>query len=190
MRAGHPGRYWLGGSPCAGKSSVARLLAARHGIAHVECDARPAPARPADALSTCARLARPPQWQADQEVAFYRDRFRPLLAGLPPGRILIEGADLLPSCLHEAGVPPERAVWLVPAPEFQRHWYATRDWVGPYLSDCPDPAAAFDNWMRRDALYADHIRTTATGLGYRVIVVDGSRTIPENAEIIERHLSL
>jgi len=182
--------WWLGGSPCAGKSSIARLLAARHGIEHFECDARAGIRRPADGLTTGERLARPPRWQADREVAFYRARFGPLLAGLPAGPALIEGADLLPSCLHERGVPPGRAIWLVPTPGFQRHWYATRDWVAPYLSECADPAAAFDGWMRRDALFADHVRTTATAAGYRVIVADGSRTIAETAGIIERHLSL
>ncbi|MGX6601827.1 hypothetical protein ACWKSP_06790 [Micromonosporaceae bacterium Da 78-11] len=198
-------RWWLGGSPCAGKSSVAALLAARHGIRHFECDAA-AGARRATAdlrvadpstadlrvadLSIAERLARSPQWQADREVAFYRGRFGFLLDELPPGPTLVEGADLLPSCLHELGVPPGQAIWLVPTPAFQRHWYATREWVGPYLSECPDPAAAFENWMRRDIIFADHVRSTATAAGYRVIVVDGSRTIAENAEIIERHLSL
>src|SRR5919206_186692 len=30
--------YWIGGSPCAGKSSLAAMLASRHGLLHVECD--------------------------------------------------------------------------------------------------------------------------------------------------------
>jgi hypothetical protein len=180
--------WWVGGSPCAGKSTVARLLAARHGIEHFECDAGAAARRPTDDLTTGERLARPPRWQADREVAFYRAQFGRLLSELPAGPALVEGADLLPSGLHELGVPPTRAVWLVPTPDFQRRTYATRDWVAPYLSECADPAAAFESWMRRDVLFADHVRATAAG--YRVIVVDGSRTIAETAEIIEDHLSL
>ena len=174
--------FWLGGSPCAGKSSIARLLAARHGIEHVECDAVMAAQRTPE-------FSRSPGWQVDREVAFYRARFGRLLTRLPAGPALVEGADLLPSCLHELGVPPSRAIWLVPTPAFQHHWYGARDWVAPYLSGYPDPAAAFASWMRRDELFAEHVRATAATAGYRVIVVDGSRTIPETAEIVEAHLS-
>jgi hypothetical protein len=175
--------FWLGGSPCAGKSSIARLLAARHGIEHVECDAVLAAER-------SPRFSWAPRRQADREVAFYRARFGRLLAALPAGPALIEGADLLPSGLRELGVPPSRAVWLIPTPAFQRRFYAARDWVAPYLSGYADPVAAFASWMRRDDLFAEHVRVTAAQAGYRVIVVDGSRTIPETAEIIEDHLSL
>jgi hypothetical protein len=176
-------RYWLGGSPCAGKSSVARLLAARYGIEHFECDA-------VLGVQRSPRFARSPRWQADREVAFYRAQFGRVVSELPAGPALVEGADLLPSCLHELGVPPSRAIWLVPTPSFQRRWYAAREWVTPYLSGYPDPAAAFESWMRRDELFAEHVRVTATAAGYRVMVVDGSRTIPETAGIIEAHLSL
>jgi hypothetical protein len=67
------GLYWIGGSPCAGKSSVAATLAARYGLRHVECDresddrlarmaGRALPAyNELAALSTCERLSRAPE---------------------------------------------------------------------------------------------------------------------------------
>jgi hypothetical protein len=186
-------RRWIGGSPCAGKSSIAELLARRHGLTHFECDAGSAAresALPQYRMDVCERLAQPPRWQADREFAFYRDQFELLLPEFPPGRTLIEGADLLPEALYELGVTPAEAVWLVPTPDVQRRWYAARDWVRPYLSGCPDPAQAFENWMLRDIIFADRIRASAADLGYRVLVVDGSRTIEQTAGIIERHLSL
>ena len=194
-------RYWIGGSPCAGKSSVAAVLAARHGLRHVACD-EGAPARmdrmaglPAYeelvALDTCARLARPPDRQVELTLAFYAEQFRFLLDELPAGGpLLVEGADLLPSLLGGAGVPLDRSVWIVPTPGFQRRHYAGRTWVEPYLAGCPDPAAAFDSWMQRDVRYARHVRATAEERGARVIVVDGGRTIEQVAAVVERHFGL
>ena len=178
--------YWIGGSPCAGKSSIAALLAVRHGLPLFECDARLTRPDPGD---TWERLSRPPGWQAGQEVASYHARF-PLLLGAVPDGALAEGADLLPELLAGAGVPPSRAVWVVPTPDFQRSHYAARPWVRPYLAGCPDPEPAFANWMERDVLFARHVRERAAAIGGAVIEVDGSRTVEQTARLVERHLGL
>jgi len=198
--------YWIGGSPCAGKSSVAAALARRYGLRHVECDsgsdervARMAGhGLPAfdelTALSTCERLSRPPEWQAERELEFYREQFGFLLAelaALPSDQpAIVEGADLLPGLLQMAGVDLDRAVWLVPTAEFQIRHYAARDWVTAYLQDCDDPEAAFRNWMRRDGLFAERVRGLAATVGGRVIVVDGTVSLDEMARAVAGHLCL
>jgi hypothetical protein len=145
-------------------------------------------------LSVCERLSRPPHWQAERELAFYREQFRFLLAELAavPGdcSVLVEGADLLPDLLHGNGVPMDRAVWMVPTPQFQLRHYALREWVPAYLRDCTDPEQAFRNWMHRDALFAGHVSDLAAAVGARVIIVDGTRTLAETAQLVERHLGL
>jgi hypothetical protein len=192
--------YWIGGSPCAGKSSIAASLAARHGLIHFECDAGtdarmarmatsppPAFAR-LTALSTGQRLARPPSWQAGLEVAFYREQFPFLRAEFPAGaKVVAEGADLLPELLE---VPLEHAVWIVPTPEFQLRHYRERAWVEAYLAECPDPAAAFDSWMDRDMRFARYVRRSAERIGGMVIVVDGSHSVNETAALVEEHFGL
>jgi shikimate kinase len=180
--------FWIGGSPCAGKSSIARLLAARHGLRHFECDAQLTP--PADP-DKCGRLARPPEWQAAREIEYYREQFGAVVASLPPDdRVLAEGTDLLPELLAGHGVPVNQAIWIVPTPEFQLRHYARREWVAGYLAECADPVRAFDNWMRRDMLYADHVRTQAAALGATVVIVDGAASLEENAALVERHFGL
>jgi hypothetical protein len=195
--------FWIGGSPCAGKSSVAALLAGRHGLSLFACDDG-APARMARmsgrglaardelaGLDTCVRLARSPRSQVELVLAFYAEQIPFLLGELPDDPpLLVEGADLLPSLLAGAGVPVDRSVWIVPTAEFQLRHYGERPWVGPYLASCPDPAAAFDSWMRRDILYARYVRLTAERLGGRVIVVDGEQTIEQTASVVEQHFGL
>jgi hypothetical protein len=179
-------RYWIGGSPCAGKSSIARLLSLRHELPHVECDVvLPAPAD----IDRCARLAFPPEWQASREISFYAARFDSLLAVLPADGV-VEGADLLPELLADHDVPMSQAIWVVPTPDFQLRHYRAREWAAAYVAECPDPAQAFANWMRRDMLFAEHVRAQASAVGGRVVVVDGGRSVAENLRLVERHFGL
>jgi hypothetical protein len=182
------------------------MLAARHGLLHVECDAgveerlarmsghRLAAYMELTALGVCERLARPPEWQAQRELAFYREQFDFLLAelsGLPADRpALVEGADLLPDLLQRVGVPLDRAVWMVPTPAFQLRHYAMREWVPAYLQGCADPQQAFRNWMQRDVLFAQHVRELAEEMGGRVVVVDSTESLEQAAGIVERHFGL
>ena len=131
--------FYIGGSPCAGKSTIANLLAQRHGRHAFHCD---------------------------------------------------EGADLLPELLHRAGVPSARAVWVVPTLRFQLEHYARRRWAHDYVAACPDPPAAFANWMERDALFAGHVAAEAARLGGRLLVVDGSRPVDDVAGEVARHFGL
>jgi hypothetical protein len=198
--------YWIGGSPCAGKSSVAAALARRYGLRHVECDlgSDDRVARMAGhelsafdeltALSNCERLSRPPEWQAERELQFYREQFDFLLAqltALPSHEpAIVEGADLLPDLLEGAGVDLGRAVWLVPTAEFQIRHYALREWVTAYLRNCDDPEAAFRNWMRRDVLFAERVKELAATVGGRVIVVDGTMSLEDLTRAVAEHLNL
>jgi hypothetical protein len=182
------------------------MLATRHGLIHVECDARAeqrvarmagqhlATYEELTALGTCERLARPPRWQADRELAFYREQFSFLLdelAALPADRLaIVEGADLLPDLLQDIGVPMDRAIWMVPTPAFQLRHYALRAWVPAYLQDCADPQQAFRNWMQRDALFARQVRQLAEELGGRVVVVDSTGSLEQATGIVERHFGL
>ncbi|GAA2383132.1 hypothetical protein [Dactylosporangium salmoneum] len=176
--------WWIGGSPCSGKSTVAGLLAAARGATLYSCDdaferhaAGPAFAKVA-AMGVAARLAQPVEVQVADVLQLYRDEFPLILRDLAavPGPVLAEGAALLPELLAAHKVPATHAVWIVPTEPFQRRYYARRPWARALLAATPDPDASFDRWMRRDAAFARLIATQARAAGYRVLTVDG--TIP------------
>lgn len=198
--------FWIGGSPCAGKSSIAKLLAERHNLFVHHCDdvsdartekmkskALPVVSMLSE-LGKCARLAQSPQWQADTEISFYKEQFDSVLEELTDlsdaGGIVAEGADLMPELLDQIHVPFKRAIWIIPTPEFQLEFYRARAWAHEYVKDCQSPTVAFDNWMQRDILFAQYIQKTATKMNGRVLVVDGKNTIVQNADLVERHLGL
>ncbi|MCB0124239.1 MAG: hypothetical protein KDE58_18415, partial [Caldilineaceae bacterium] len=104
--------YWLGGSPCSGKSAIAERLAVQYNLTYVRCDdslsAHIATSDPCH-QPTLARLRtmssdeiwlEPVAAQVERVIAIYREEFPLLFAelqALHTGRpILAEGAALMP----------------------------------------------------------------------------------------------
>lgn len=188
--------YWLGGSPCAGKSTVAEMLAHAYDWHYINCDSRFGEhQRRSDphrqpTLHRLATLTSDEIWltpvadQVARVIAIYREEFPLLLADLaaaPTDRpILLEGAALLPEL-----VAPRAAVghaaWLVPTAAFQQYHYAQRPWIRDVLKECSDPAQAFANWMQRDERFAHYVATTAQQHGLPLLEVDGTQTVDQNA---------
>jgi hypothetical protein len=198
--------WWIGGSPCAGKSSIVDRLALRHGLRVYRCDdaydehlrrftpeGHPVATR-LIALSCDELWLRPVPTQIAEEFAFYREEFsliRDDLRAMPPGRpIIAEGTALLPDCLDRLGVEPDRAIWIVPAEPFQRRHYAERDWRHEILEDCTERERAWEHWMARDAGFAQEVADEARRRGFRVLTVDGSRSLGEMTKIVARHFGL
>jgi 2-phosphoglycerate kinase len=193
--------FWLGGSACAGKTSVARLLAAEHGLTLYSCDdhfeehrRRADPARhphfhhlmdaPMEEL-----WAQPAEVQAEDLLAFYADEWGMVVEDVAAidKPVLIEGVGLLPERIPE----PHRAVWLISTPSFRRRAYPARGtFVGDLLGRCPDPAAAFERWMERDDRIARHLDEEARRHEMEVLTVDGGRSLEETARIVAERLGI
>jgi 2-phosphoglycerate kinase len=196
--------FWMGGSPCSGKSSIAELLSRRHELQYYQCDGAFAEhGRRVSALGqpTFHKLlsmtwdeiwTRPVDIQLSEEIAIYREEFDMILDDLlalpksPP--ILAEGTALLPDCVNDVLVNHNQAMWIVPSESFQREHYPDRGgWVQDILRQCADPDLAFRNWMDRDVAFARWVSRRTTELGLEMIEVDGKRTIADNAQAVARH---
>lgn len=194
---------WIGGSPCAGKSSVARRLAAQHRLRLYHSDAletRPATERQPtkcllQSLSPDELWLRPVPVQTATELDYCREELAEAVADLRQlsgsQGVLAEGTALLPHAVVPLLTRPDQAVWMVPTPEFQRHHYPLRgEWPHQVVAATSDPARAFENWMERDVRYARIVAATARELDQLVIEVDGRRSIAELSAQIARHLGL
>ncbi|GHO45076.1 hypothetical protein [Ktedonospora formicarum] len=197
--------YWLGGSPCAGKSSTADFLVSRYGWRLYRCDdayyehcQAPDPERDS-LLYRLSRLAHDALWlersveqQVREEYALYLEEWNWIvrdLQALPRDRpILVEGAALLPELVEPLLNVRSRALWMIPTGEFQRYHYSQRTWAWDAVRGCSDPARAFENWMQRDICFARTIEAEARRRGLKVLMVDGARTLPESMAYVERLL--
>jgi len=188
--------YWVGGSPCAGKSTICERLAEKYGLNYYCVDSHYEEhlAR-ADAVRhpNVVRLRnitwndvflRPVPDLLRDEIAFYHEVIELIvedLLHLPVGRpVIAEGAALLPELVAPYLDDPHHGLWVVPTEAFQREHYSRRPWIHGILAETRDPAQAFENWMCRDARFAEYVRAGCAERGFEVIVVDGEAGLEEN----------
>jgi hypothetical protein len=176
---------WIGGGTGGAKTTVARALAARHGLRLFAIDAfwyahEPRLAEP--------RLSPDDQWlgltpsqQADWFEASAQRRFALVqsdLAGLPlRPSIVVEGPQVRPEMLW----PGAAAIFLIPSPAFQRSNLLRRP-----MPPTGDPARALANRVEKDRLYAERIRIGAAACGFPVVDVDGSLTPGQLVNAVQR----
>jgi dephospho-CoA kinase len=181
--------YFIGGSPCAGKSTICNLLAARHGLQTYHCDehydAHLERAKPGSILSQFRSMT----WQeafttrsletmihdeleANRELGVFA--LEDLKAIDSP--VIAEGMALMPELLVKLE-PRAKAVYLIPTESFQREQYAKREWAQSLLATTDDPKGVFEKWMARDAANARNICDQARAFNFPVLEVDGSLSV-------------
>lgn len=196
-RLGHV--CWIGGGSGAGKSTIARRLAARHGLRlYATNDAMPDHARrcaPGDCplLDTFAAmdmdqrwLNRSPQTMLETFHWFQGEGFHLILQDLlrlPAGPgVIVEGFRLLPRLVKPLLGAPGRAVWLLPTPGFRRAAFHGRGTLWDIAGKTSDPPRALDNLLERDRMFTERLGQEAKRLDLRTIEVDLPMTEAELAE--------
>lgn len=198
--------YCIGGSPCSGKSTLAKRLSEEFDLAYFTVDDK------LDAyilmgkergLPACTKIAsltpeanwmRDPDVQNAEELAFYReawDSVRAELTAFAPDRpVVTEGAAYLPELIAAWDEPHMRYLALTPTKVFQCRNYAKREWVPHVLEGCSDQKRAFDNWMDRDALFADEVRRQCGVFGCLSLMTQEEADFEKNYHAACEHFGL
>lgn len=191
--------YWIGGGSGAGKSTVARRIAARRGLRVYATD---------DAMADHARrcsdedcpllhrfmdmdmderwVNRPPETMLETFHWFRGEGFNLIvedLLGLPraPG-VIAEGFRLLPHLVSPLLSAPGRAVWLLPTPAFRQAVVESRGGAAwGFLARTTDPERALRNLLERDRMFTEALREETARLGLPAIEVDAATTEDELA---------
>lgn len=179
--------YWLGGGSGAGKSTVARRLAAEHGLRVYRTDdaIRPHVDRlsAAEAPYLAAFLAmdlderwrhRSPEVMLDTFPWFRGEGFDLIvddLVALAPAPVVVEGFRLLPHLVAPLVADRGRAVWLLPTPEFRRAAFTSRDGLWDIAGRTGDPPRALHNLLERDRLFTDRLTVQARSLALPAVSV-------------------
>jgi hypothetical protein len=198
--------FWLGGSPCAGKSSISDILASRFNLDVYHVDEafevhtqRFDPVLHPTLTKWCAsswneRWRQPIGNLIQDVIACYQEHFALILEDVlsmaKHTPLLVEGTALLPRQVGGVLSEQRRAIWVVPTVDFQRKHYSKREWVLGILEQCDDSEAVFHNWMERDAEFARWVATQVNGLGLELLQVDGKRSIEETAMMVAAHFQL
>jgi 2-phosphoglycerate kinase len=192
---------WIGGSTCAGKSTIADRIAERRGlrIYHVDeyeqAHAARAVAAGLPVYERWTAMSLSERWAHStveelvaDTLALSEERLRLILEDLAAEEAVVEGFQVYPWLVAPLLDSPRKAVWLVCTPEFRRvtHLGRAHAWVTPAKTDDPERAQA--NRLERDDRIGDEIARRARELGLRVIEVDGSRSLDAIAAEAEAHL--
>jgi 2-phosphoglycerate kinase len=185
--------YWIGGGSGAGKSTIARRVAAGLGLrvyatddAMSDHDGRFTP-QDAPLLSRFKAMDMDQRWvnrspQAMLETFhwFQGELFGLIvedLLGLPaePG-VIAEGFRLLPRLVKPLLAEPGHAVWLLPTPEFRRAAFDSRDSLWEIARKTSDPERALHNLLERDRRFTERLREETRRLELPAIEIGTTMT--------------
>ena len=197
--------YWIGGGQWAGKTTVAGLLAGRHGLVHYHCDYHDARGHEDRRIAARARRGEPPiDWAAywtdltpgamadfalDGSVERFPWVLDDLRALVSAHAVVVDGWNLRPDLVAEVA-DPRRMVVLVPTEEWGRRQAAALPRAAAFGADFPDPERVRRHRSERNRLLAADAAERAEALGIRVIRVDGTRTAEAIADEVAAHWTL
>ena len=198
--------YYIGGSPCAGKSIVAEILSRKYNLYYFKVDDFLDGYTKSGALKgypICKKnielnaeqiWMREPSLQCAEEFEFYKEIFEYVLADLQKIRcengIITEGAAYIPNLMKQIGIPGSRYISITPEKEFQISHFQKRAFVPSILEGCSDKEKAFCNWMERDVLFAGEVQKQCCENNYISIINDGSMGVDELVNRVAAHFGL
>ncbi|MEV6354021.1 hypothetical protein [Streptomyces hydrogenans] len=196
---------WIGGAQWSGKTTVAEILARRHGLTVYHYDYHDARGHQDRRIARRVALGEPvadpgpeqvwversPEEMAADALAGFPVRFEwaldDLRAWFTARPVIAEGWGLRPELVAPLLDSPRRMVVLVPTEDFRRHQLRTLPRAGALDVPVADPARAQANRVARDRLIAEDAARNARRLGVRVIEVDGTLDATEvAAEVAEQ----
>lgn len=200
--------YWIGGGSGGGKSTIARRIAAEHGLQLYVTDDVMADHAKRSTPESCPLLHdfmamdmderwvnRSPKEMLETFHWFRGEGFNMILEDilrLPAGPgVIVDGFRLLPSLVKPLLAEPGHAVWLLPSPEFRQAVMDSRG--GPrwgFIAKTGDPERALRNLLERDAMFTDRLYEEAQRLGLNTIAVDSTMTEDELAGRVARAFGL
>jgi len=198
--------YYIGGSPCCGKSTIAKKISDEYGFYYYKADDYwmefvTKGAKDGDEwLSFISGTSfdrlwlETPEKLNERELTTYEKLFPyftyelyKLNKNMP---VIAEGAAFLPNLVSKIGVGKTHYVCVVPTRDFQIQHYSKRSWVSDSLSSYSNKEEAFNNWMERDALFALSVLNQARKIDYTILMVDGSKCIEDNFNFVIKTFGL
>jgi hypothetical protein len=177
---------WVGGPPGSGKTTVATILARRHGLRLYSADTRTWEHRDRalreghSAAHRWESLTREERWEksspADMlEMSLHSERGPMIvddLRALPTFPLIVaEGSPIPPQVVSSGIADRSRALWLIPTPEFHRAQLEKIEVARGPRELC--------------LLLAEEIKREAKAHGAPTLTVDGSRAIDERVAGLE-----
>ena len=181
--------YWIGGGSGAGKSTIARHIAAERGLQlYATDDVMPDHSRRSTpeccpflhefmAMDPDERwVNRSPKTMLETFHWFRGECFGMIIEDIlrlpKEPEVIVEGFRPLPHLVKPLLAVRSQAVWLLPPPEFRQAVFESREWPKEgFLGKTRDPERALRNLLERDAMFTDRLSEEAKRLELNAIEV-------------------
>ena len=201
---------WIGGSPCAGKSTIGHTIARTHVFLSYFLDpmGRNHIARRLAAgdvkMAAFLKMTMNQRWlersveELVQEVLESWTKECQLaiedLLAMPKEWFIIAEGNFFPECVAPYLSNPHQAVWLVPTETFSEQIrrrrgaeQAKRQEQQGVADESSDPEKRLHNLIQRDSQLANYVKQQAEKLHLSVYEVDGSRSLDDMTTLVEKH---
>ncbi len=186
--------YWIGGGSSAGKSTIARRIAAEHGLQFYATDDVMTDHAKRSTPGDCPLLHKFMAMDMDQRWVnrsskdmletfhwFRGEGFSMIIEDvlrLPrkPG-VIVEGFRLLPHLVKPLLTVHRQGIWLLPTPKFREAVVDNRG--GPqwgFIRKTSNPDRDLRNFLERDSIFTDRLYEEAQRLELNTFAVDSTMT--------------
>ena len=201
---------WIGGSPCAGKSTIGHTIARTHVFLsyHLDPMGRNHAARRLaagdPALEAFLKMSMDQRWLERSVDALVQEvltswsqecrlALEDLLA-MPREWFIVAEGNFFPECLAPALSSRHQAIWLTPTAPFCEQIRRQRDAQQAsrrarhgVANESSDPQARLRKLIERDCRLAEHVKQQAEQRQLVVYEVDGGRSLDEMTALVEQH---
>lgn len=196
--------YWIGGSTCAGKTTISNIIAAKYGLPVYHCDEylekhidkSNATNHPNlnNKLSLNDILSMEIEEYLNWSVDVFIEEFEMILEDLDKlsdGKpIVVEGVNLLPKLIKDEIIDIDHAVWLVASEMFYKKHQMHRIEMFERVKQCSNIEQALHNYMSDDLAFGKYILNDTKRLDMKVIVVEDESEIMKYVDIISSYFNL
>ena len=200
--------FWIGGGSGAGKSTVARRIAAQHGLGVYSTDDAMADHASRSTKEDCPLLhafmamnmderwvTRSPETMLETFHWFGGEGFDLIVEDLlqlnGDQGVIVEGFRLLPALVAPLLSVPNHAIWLLPTPEFRRHAIEERGGsAAGFLGKTSDPERGLRNLLERDRMFTNRLREETRRLRLPTLDVDLTMSEADVANAVSSHFRL
>ena len=201
---------WIAGSPCSGKSTISHTIARIYVFIDYHADAwarnhfaRRVAAGDPEATAFLKMnmnqrwIERSVETLFQETVASWSKEFSLViedLLALPKDNFIVAEGNFFPACIAPYLSSPHQAIWLIPTDDFcararrqKRAELARRQKRHGVYNEGSDPEKRLRNIIERDCRLARYVKQQAEEQQLTVHTVDGSQSLDEMTELVERH---
>lgn len=201
---------WIGGSPCAGKSTIGHNIARSHVFLGYFLDpmarnhVKRRVAQGDEKMAAFLKLTIDQRWVERSVDALVEEVLESWtveaklavedLVAMPQEWFIVAEGNFFPEAIAPYLSSPKQAIWLVPTPSFADKVRRQREAIQAErckrqnaTNESRDPEKHLQNIIDRDIRLAAHVKEQAARLNLTCVEVDDRRSLDEMTELVVKH---